>query len=213
MSQPSEIVLWEPKPGLTISLQKGTVLHGQGKGTVVGDLAKLLSRLARLYQIPNWTPEDSVELADWTYENYKFELSDLVVRVLSSPPPSEKENWRLTPDTIAKWMAPVIEKQAEIFEREHQKQKLLPEPIAALPDKYLKQMQEIIEKSEGVKPIRPINAKDILAEGSEKPSKPRYVQTTEAEALASDRHFEWIKANYNLDGTKKPGWISEQEWK
>ena len=98
-------------------------------------IAVLLQRLAKLYQIPNWGEENAVMLAQWIFENYKYETFKMVTECLYNPPKTENKNWRLTPDTIQEWMALQLDKEAERREKEHQKLKQaeLSEPIV-LPD-------------------------------------------------------------------------------
>jgi hypothetical protein len=73
-------------------------------------IAKLIDRIAFLYQIPNWSVHNSVVLAEWTFENYKWDSLETIELALKNPSPQLDEdgkvdrNWRLTPDSIAHWM-------------------------------------------------------------------------------------------------------------
>lgn len=99
-------------------MQAGVILKEQPKPDSVQLIADLLSRLARLYQIPNWTPLASVELAEWTYDNYKFEGPETIIKALTNPPAGSDRTWRLTPDTIAEWITKELEALAVERERE-----------------------------------------------------------------------------------------------
>lgn len=118
--------------GLMTSLTSGLILREQQDNTeVIKVIAKLLQRLAGLYQIPNWSEERSVVLAEWVAEYYAFEETESICRVLTTPPPLEdaNPNWRLTPDTIRAWMSVELERTAERREREHEKTKVDKEPL------------------------------------------------------------------------------------
>lgn len=90
-----------------------------------------------LWQIPNWTPTNSVVLAEWIYDTYTYEPIEVIVECLKNPIVDDDKVYRLTPDVITKWMAVHLENQAVKRERENQKQKeeerrLLEKPM--LPD-------------------------------------------------------------------------------
>jgi hypothetical protein len=80
--------------------------------------------------IPNWTVENSVILAEWIIDAYKYEELALVESVLRNPPKKEDKtgeagsNWRLTPDTIHAWMAPALERAAITREKAQERFKL-----------------------------------------------------------------------------------------
>lgn len=77
----------------------------------------LIDRLSKLYQIQNWTAENTVILAEWIIETYSCEMLATIDKVLRRPPKSEENNWRLTPDTITRWMEAELERLA--VEREN----------------------------------------------------------------------------------------------
>lgn len=99
------------------------------KISVIKLLANMLQRLAKLYQIPNWDETNSVELATWIYDNYKYDSLDDVIACLANPPATYDErgvkdsNWRLTPDRVERWMAVQLEKTSIKRENEHREQK------------------------------------------------------------------------------------------
>lgn len=77
----------------------------------------LIDRLAKLYQIQQWTAENTVILAEWIVDTYSCEMLATIDKVLRRPPKSEENNWRLTPDTITRWMEQELERLA--VEREN----------------------------------------------------------------------------------------------
>lgn len=102
------------------------VLRAQpDKGEAVGLIAKLLQKIAMLWQIPNFTPQNSVLLAEWIFDNYQCEPLEVIVQCLQNPPIEllEEKTWRLTPDVITIWMKPFLEKQAAELEKNNQELK------------------------------------------------------------------------------------------
>lgn len=76
-----------------------------------------------LWQIPNWSPNNSVVLAEWIFDTYTYEPLEVIVECLKNPIVDEEKIYRLTPDVITKWMAVHLEKAVDRRERYHQKQK------------------------------------------------------------------------------------------
>lgn len=149
------------------------------KKEVIKTIAKLLQRLSKLYQLPNWSEENAVILAEWVFDTYRYDSMDDLIECLSKPPQTYDEhgniesNWRLTPDRIQKWMSVQLEKTA--IKRENHRQ---PSALEMLPDDKLKEIQEAILQSD-VKPVVPITEQEIKREGREKPAKPVYIQPDE----------------------------------
>jgi hypothetical protein len=92
-------------------------------------ISMLLERVVMLWQIPNWAPANSVALAGWIFETYKYEPMETIISCLSNPPVQEylektnQTTWRLTPEVITGWMRIVLNKESEKRELENQKQK------------------------------------------------------------------------------------------
>jgi len=120
---------------LTISSGVNTALilnEQPDKAEAVQRISMLLDKIAKLWQIPNWTVENSVLLAGWTFETYRFEPLEVVLRCLNNPPARNEKTWRLTPEVIQEWMSVVLDEEAVKREREHNKTKALFKE--ALPD-------------------------------------------------------------------------------
>lgn len=115
---PSNIVLFKQPNGLTTSLKTDTVLRSQPKSEVIKSLAFLVHRLASLYSVPDWSDMKSVDLAEWIYDNYTFELGGTIHNVLKNPPTLGKPVWRMTPDTIREWMTVELERVCDAREQE-----------------------------------------------------------------------------------------------
>lgn len=109
------------------------VLRAQpDKAEALKQIAYSLDRLYKLYQIPNWSADNSVLLAEWIFDNYNCEPLELIVKTLNNPPDVEKDNWRLTPDVISKWMKIALEKYSQQIEKENLSMK--PEVKEELPN-------------------------------------------------------------------------------
>lgn len=78
----------------------------------------MLVRLGTLYQVPHFGPQNSVFLAEWILDNYGWEELATIESVLRNPPQDDEKNWRLTPDTITKWMTKKLESVSEAREAE-----------------------------------------------------------------------------------------------
>lgn len=109
--------------GLTKLSRTELVLADQDKSQTITLIAYLLQRLSKLYQLTNWTEENAVFLAEWIYDNYKFDSLDDIIKCLRNPPHTENKQWRLTPDTIKEWMKIILEERAEKREVENKKLK------------------------------------------------------------------------------------------
>lgn len=109
--------------GLTKLSKTDLVLAEQDKGQSIKLISYLLQRLSKLYQLNNWTEENAVFLAEWIYDNYKFDSLDDVITCLRNPPHTESKQWRLTPDTVKEWMAVILEARADKRETEVKKMK------------------------------------------------------------------------------------------
>lgn len=109
--------------GLTKLSKTDLILAEQDKPETITLIAYLLQRLSKLYQLGNWTDENAVFLAEWIYDNYKYDALDDIIICLRNPPHTENKQWRLTPDTINEWMEIILTRRAEQREAENKKLK------------------------------------------------------------------------------------------
>lgn len=89
------------------------------KEETLGLIARSLEKISMLWQIPNWTPGNSVLLAEWIFDNYGFEPLELILNCLAKPPIDQDKIYRLTPDVVSKWMSQALERQADQLESQH----------------------------------------------------------------------------------------------
>ncbi len=199
------------------SLKPGAILKAQDKDKSIMFISLLLMKTAMLYQIPNWGEQQSVVLADWIYHTYHYDKLDSVIKTLNSPPIGDEKNWRLTPDTIQKWMEVELEKEAANREREiyNAKQQELNDVDLLLIEalKETKEEQnEVTHNRELRKKLVPLTEEEIKLEGQQKPYVKTYHRPSDEYAIMHKLHLEWIKANYDLEGNQLPGFLSEPEW-
>lgn len=117
--------------GLTKLSRTDMVLADQDKGQSIKLISYLLQRLSKLYQLSNWTEDNAVFLAEWIYDNYRYDSLDDVIGCLRNPPHTENKQWRLTPDTVKEWMKIILDTSAEKREHENKKMKeAFKEPLA-----------------------------------------------------------------------------------
>lgn len=109
--------------GLSMEL----VLRAQpDKAQAITHIALLIERIAMLWQMPNWSMQNSILLAEWTFENYECEPLEVISKCLKNPPAmvaADNKTWRLTPEVITNWMTGFLEKAAIEREQENQKMK------------------------------------------------------------------------------------------
>ena len=81
-------------------------------------------------------------------------------------------------------------------------------------DKYVAEIQKIIAESPMMNSRPKMSYKEIADKGDILPPKDKpWPVTTPEEAYVRDRHFEWIKNNFEArTGQKLPSWISEEDW-
>lgn len=79
---------------------------------------------------------------------------------------------------------------------------------------YLEKLQEIIKGSTMMSGVPRPTYKQQAEEGLDRPKNmPPYPVTKPEEAYVRDRHFEWIKNNFEArTGQKLPNWICEEDW-
>lgn len=80
--------------------------------------------------------------------------------------------------------------------------------------KKLKEWDAIVKGSTMLNSMPKPSYKELAEEGGVLPPKPApYPCTSKEEAYIRDRHFEYIKANFEArTGNKLPSWISEEDW-
>ena len=192
---------------MTLSNTSLVIAEQPDKIAVLKILSNQLQRLSKLYQLPNWSEDNSVILAEWITDNYKYDSLDDVIACLANPPQTYDErgaiesNWRLTPDRIQKWMSVQLEKSAIAREKEHQNNKN--NPLEILSDDQIKSLQEVILNAEGVKKVVPITESEIKKEGQEKPIKPVYKPTDASYLRMVELKAEYGRTHCDLHTGKK----------
>ncbi len=183
---------------LAPTLKPSTVLREQPQAEVAIEIARLLKRLAKLYQVPNWDSDSEILLTEWIMDTYQTEQIETVIKCLTKPPiavKTEGKTWRLTPDVINSWMEREVER--EIIEREKQIHNTKVEEREVgegWTDERLAEWKKVIKNAPGFKPLP-------------KPERPKDEYST-----FRILRTEWAKETYNEDGTPKEGALSFDEW-
>lgn len=197
------------------------------KLALISKIAELLQRLALLYQVSNWSMDNSATLAGWVYDNYKgYRIND-VITCLKDPPTvlkkdGEIENqWRLTPDTINKWMEIQIGKVEAIPSIEPPKVDLPEKPdVHQKPvdvDKMLEDFKRSLLNSK-VKGMPQLTKAEIKTEGQSEPPRKKSTAsaqylTTPEQAREKEMKIEWARLHTDLyTGKVKEGSPSFDEW-
>jgi len=188
------------------------ILKEQDERTVIKDLALRLLNVAKLFTI-DYSEESAVLLAQWVYNNYRYELLETVQKVLSNPPKTGERVWRLTPDTITDWMAIELEAQAKERERTLHNEKTENAKDLEWTDERLTQWAEVIDNMQGFKRGPALSPQEVEEEGQAEPKRKSDIhQTSPEQAIAKALHFEWIRENYDPFGKKKDCWMDEDSW-
>ena len=122
---------------------------------------------------------------------------------------------RLDSPIIFTWMRSYLEEKYQVVE-ENWKAKKEAEKKPIQPEgehDWLKVWKEAVDSLPHQKRFD-LTDEEINREGKEKPPKEKpYPITTPEEAYVRDRHFEWIKNNFEAKtGYKLPSWIDEESW-
>lgn len=208
---------------LSLTKYGGLVLNEIPTEDVLNHISVLLTDIAKLYQIPNWTPVNSVHLAGWILRTYKYEQLETVTNCLKNPIGSSERMWRLTPDTIQGWFDKYLERVAEELERlthnepfkelaplkEEERREGVPEEWE---DSRLTEWLKELEKVEAKK-IPPLTEEDIMKEGQEIPAKPFYNPPGKEYKTMLELKIKYGQECTDLHtGKQKPGTMNFDEW-
>lgn len=91
----------------------------------------------------------------------------------------------------------------------------IPKVEAPDPDSHQKWIDKLKEvtKPIGERKIPPIDTRDILTEGQERPKANLHPKTSGSEFIKHELHLEWCRTNFDkYTGDKLPSWKPESEW-
>lgn len=125
MSKPLAIQSSTDEKKLTkLSVVSTVILKEQpDKSQSISLIARHLEKIAILWQIPNWTPENSVLLAEWISDTYSCEPLECILNALKNPTVQGEKTFRLTPDIVTIWITAELERLSIAREKEHLKLK------------------------------------------------------------------------------------------
>jgi hypothetical protein len=186
-----------------------------GQDTVKMYLRTELTRLAmnfngnpalnlKEYQIPT--------IAEQLIENYKWEsVEDFTLCFRRASAGLYGEIYRIDGAVIGQWFSRYLDEKYDALEQKKAKEKHQEkmQPVKNVVDgsKYIKQILENL----GVPQDEPgNNAKENAYQRHKLESK--HPVTTPEELERKQLHIDYIRANYNPDGSKKEGWTEESNW-
>lgn len=180
-----------------------------------------------LYQVSNWSLEHSATLAGWVYDNYKgYRIND-VIQCLKDPPTVMKKDgeienqWRLTPDTINKWMEIQIGKVEAIPSIEPPKVEPPEKPDTHKKTVDVDKMLEDFKRSlldSKIKDMPSLSKKEIREEGQSEPPRKKAAAsaqflTTPEQAERKQLKIEWARQFTDLyTGKLKEGAPDFEAW-
>lgn len=156
------------------------------KSKAIGLIAKHLEKIAMLWQIPNWTPNNSVLLAEWVYENYSYEPLEVILKALTSPPVAEDKTYRLTPDVVKGWLTAELEREA--IKREKEEEKAKEDFKAELPHVDYEAFKKRVEEGTALRPDHTKNKRPWQSD-------PDY------QKFSMEQHARWRKNLSGMQGT------------
>lgn len=185
------------------------------------EIVALLERLVLIYQIQNWTSNNSILLSEWIMDNYKFDKLDTILKCLKNPPVTTEPNWRLTPDTIRSWMTIVLEKEAIEREKELSKDKVKTIEFTAQEDlkhETEKMIQDYLDSLKGFKQVQAMTEKDVKKYGRERPVQKLpeslgYVPPNKEYYIQKELRRIWsLEVHDKYTGKPNENYISFEEW-
>jgi len=187
----------------------------------------MLSRVAKLYQVPNWDATNSFLLAEWVVEEYRHYDFELIKLALRNPPKLSAEAWRITPDTIRAWVDFTnlkIEEERlrkESFKKQEIEQVKELEPLSEETQRMIRDWQADLL---GLQPVPQISSVEIdrlkdedraRLEGKSV-KKGIDLSQFQTDAILAEKkalHIQYIRENYDPITSKPlPTWIAEDDW-
>jgi hypothetical protein len=160
----------------------------------------------------NLQPAQVKFIAQSLRENFSYEsLADINLCLKRGAMGFYGDIFRIDGAVIMGWMEKYLDEKYDALEQRKAKEKHpdKAKPVKQVVDgsKYIKQMLENL----GVPNDPPKdNAKENAYQRHKVES--QHHVTTADELQKKQLHIEYIRANYNPDGSKKPTWIPEQDW-
>ena len=179
------------------------------------ELIKALSRLVKIYQIPNVDNEALVYLSEWIMETYKHHDLALIQESLRNPPRNDFNTWRLTPDTIAVWIEQthlkienrrVVEESRIRQEEENKKHDYSPETERMIQDFKNKLL-------DGVQTVPKMTTHEIAENGQLRPKAIPYPSTSKEKLIDKELKRQWANEVHDkYTGKRLENWLAYEEW-
>lgn len=180
------------------------------------ELVKALSRIIKIYQIPNIDNEALVYLSEFIMEEYQHNDLALIQEALKYPPRNPDNTWRMTPDTIRFWIDQTREK---IFDREAKEESKARQEAETPRYQYSPETVKMIEDYkikllDGIKTVPEMTAKEIKENGQIRPKAINRPSTSEEYVIEKELKRKWMLDVFDpITGKQKDNYLSYQEWK
>ena len=154
-----------------LSLITTLPLKNQDQSELMAEICKLLTRLVKIYQVPNIDNEALVYLSEWMMTEYQHHDFALIMEALKYPPKNRDNTWRLTPDTIRFWIDTTMEKR---FDREQveaskkrQESETIKTPFSPETEKLIQDFKNML--LDGISRVPEMTPEEIKANGQVRP--------------------------------------------
>lgn len=198
---------------LPISEMKRSLPVGEVESAIDTALTKLVASLNLKWNLNDMQIKQIVEDLVFKYPNETIEDFILVFRKARQN--EFGEIYRLDGAVIFGWMEKYLEEKYEVLEKQliSEKDRNPMDGILKVSDSTRLAAWKASVDAITLKAILPLSEKEVRLEGQEKAKKENHPITSASELLKRERHFQWIKANFDArTGDKLATWIPEEQW-
>ena len=143
------------------------------------EFIKALSRIVKIYQIPNVDNEALVYLSEWIMDEYTHYDLGLIQEALKYPPRNSDNTWRMTPDTIRFW---VDKTQDKVFDRRLKEESITRQETEQKKSDLSPETQKMINDYkntllDGLQRVPEMTEREIKDKGQDRPQAMKYPST------------------------------------
>ena len=143
------------------------------------EFIKALSRIVKIYQIPNVDNEALVYLSEWIMDEYTHYDLGLIHEALKYPPRNSDNTWRMTPDTIRFWVDKTREK---VFDRRLKEESIKRQSEENKSHEFSPETEKMIKDFkntllDGLQRVPEMTEREIKDNGQDRPQAMKYPST------------------------------------
>jgi len=191
-------------------------LKKQDASDLMKELIKALSRIVKIYQIPNIDNEALVYLSEFIMEEYQHNDLALIQEALKYPPRNPDNTWRMTPDTIRFW---VDQTRERVFDRTAKEESRKRQEEETTKHKYSPETEKMIQDFknkllEGIRHVPELSEAEIRANGQVRQQATRRPFTDKEYMIEKDLRRRWSNEVFDkYTGKRLENYLSFEEWK